>query len=126
MSTFPRIWGYSGEYNVVGETPRSWIVASPYLGEKYAKACQRLYDNRNAEIDGYTWKWFINRGSVWLVPKKPQKGEVQWFYSEKDRKDYRFVCVHKNRIAHEVHQADLTADQWRAIAEIVGYKAGEE
>ena len=96
---YPRIWDLFGERKIIGETRVSWLVDS-----------------------GYFWSPSIK------VPKKsPNKNGYcpTWFFLESEREDRLYVLEHSSAIANKLYRhymGELTADQLRQIAAIIGYE----
>src|SRR4051812_24833900 len=97
VASLPRIWGYSRERQVIGETRLSWLVSD----ERYGRALDAGLIERIL-ADPLRYPHLVIK-----VPKKnPNKGcnplYPKWFFSEKEFAEYRFLREHKVDIVKQV------------------------
>ena len=98
-TVYPRIWDLDGERKIIGETRLSWLVDSGLR----------------------------RRPSIKVSKKAPNKKDYcpTWFLLESEREDRLYVLEHSSAIANKLYRSypgELTADQLRQIAAIIGYE----
>ncbi len=105
---YPRIWDWSGERKIVGETKVSWLVIE-----------KRVEDRDIATFDDWQMKRFITKVSKKNPPDR-------WMFSEVAMNDHKYIVRHHNDIATWLQRKrDISADTLRQIAELIGYKPEE-
>lgn len=109
---------------VVGETPRSWILAAGESWERVSEWYERAKDDPRY-LSRLSWKLPKKNTDIWGRMNVTVGGYFTHFFTDEQKRGELWKHQHRHKILQLIDHGNLSADQWKQIAKIVEYEYDE-